>query len=139
MEKSDQRPYGQILAILLIFYGSFQLLVAAFYGGLLWVISGGYVYYDMLKTPTGFAFFGILLLILLCPFLVAYALLKRTGWAKGAVLLMSMVGILTTFMLLLLLSQPRWSTNRVIAMILVGGTITSLSLYGGWFVTRRDV
>jgi len=31
MENSDRRPYGQILAILLIFYGSFQLLVAAFF------------------------------------------------------------------------------------------------------------
>ena len=110
-----------------------------FFGGLLWVISGGYVYYDVLKTPTGFAFFGILLLILLIPFLVAYGLLKRTGWAQGAVLLMSMAGILTSFMLLLLLSQPRRSTNRVIVMVLVGGTITSLSLFGGWFVTMRDV
>jgi uncharacterized membrane protein len=139
MEKSDQRPYGQILAILLIFYGSFQLLAAAFFGGLLWAISGGYVYYEVLKAPGGFAFFGVLILVLLLPFLVAYALLKKTGWAKGAVLLMSVIGLSTSFMLLLLLSQPRWSTNRVIVMILVGGTITSLSLYGGWFATRHDV
>jgi hypothetical protein len=138
MDKSDGRPYGQILAILLILYGSFQLLAAALFGGLLWAISGGYVYYDVLKAPGGLAFFGVLLLILLIPFLVAYALLKRAVWAKVAVLLMSMVGLWTSFMLFQMLSQPRWSTNRVIVMILVGGTITSLSLYGGWFATRRD-
>jgi lysylphosphatidylglycerol synthetase-like protein (DUF2156 family) len=107
----DQREHDQILAILLIFYGCFQLLGTVFFGIILWAVTGGNFYYHVLKTPLLLTAFGLLLLILFIPFLVAYGLLKRTEWARGAVLAMSIGGILLSFLLLILPSQLNWSTN----------------------------
>jgi len=136
MEKSEHRQHGQILATLLIFYGSFQLLGTVFFGIILGAITGGNFYYHVLETPLLLLAFGILLLILLLPFLVAYGLLKRTKWAKGMLLAVSMAGILMSFMLLFTLLLHR-STNRIIVTTLLGGMIIALCLYGIWFATRR--
>ena len=138
MEKSDQRQHGQILAILLIFYGCFQLLGTVFFGVILGAITGGHFYYRALKTPLLLLAFGIVLLILIIPFILAYGLLKRTKWAKGVLLAASMAGILMSFVLLFT-SLLYWSTNRIIVTTLWGGMIILLCLYGIWVTIRRAV
>jgi len=139
MEKSEPRQHGQILGILLILYGCFQLFGTIFMGVIMWAVTGGHFYYNILKTPPLLIGFGILLLILVLPFLIAYGLLERTKWAKSGVFAMSVAGIVLSFVLLFLPLQLHWSTNRVIATTLLGGTITLLCLYGIWIATRRTV
>jgi hypothetical protein len=136
MAQSGQRQHGQILAILLIFYGCFQLLGTAFFGVILGAITGGNFYYHVLKTPLLLLAFGILLLILLLPFLLAYGLLKRTKWAKGALLAAGMAGILLSIVSLFT-SLLYWSTNRIIVTTLFGGMMIALCLYGVWVAARR--
>jgi hypothetical protein len=139
MEEPERRQHGQILGILLILYGCFQLFGTIFIGVIMWAATGGHFYYQILKTPLSLVGFGILLLILVLPFLVAYGLLEKTKWAKIGLLTMSVAGILLSFGLFVLPLQLHWSTNRVIATTLLGGTITSLCLYGIWIATRRAV
>ena len=138
-KKPEQRQHGQILGILLILYGCFQLFGAIFMGVIMWAASGGHFYYSVLKNPPLLVGFGIVLIILVLPFLVAYGLLERTKWAKSGVFAMSVAGILLSFVLLLLPLLLHWSTNRVVATTLLGGTITLLCLYGIWIATRRAV
>lgn len=136
MEQSEQRQHDQILAILLILYGCFQFLGAAFFGIIVGAVTGGNFYYHVLETPRLLLAFGILLFILLLPFLLAYGLLKRTKWAKGVLFAVSIAGILTSFVLLFT-SLLYWSPHRVIATTLFGGVIISLCLYGIWVARRR--
>jgi hypothetical protein len=77
MEKPEQRQHDQILGILLILYGCFQLFGTIFIGVIMWAATGGHFYYQVLKTPRLLVSFGILLLILVLPFLCGLMCYRR--------------------------------------------------------------
>jgi len=135
MEKADQRQHSKILAILFIFYGGAHLLAVSFVW-LIFLVLAAEAYLQLADLKR-LGLTGVSLLLALPPLLSAYSLLRRRWWAKGVVISTCLVIFMISSVVLIQVSRPRLSMNRVIFVILYGGASTALCLYGIWFARRK--
>ena len=134
MENSDQRQHHTILAILFILYGGGHLLAVAFVWFILLALAAeGYGMSNVKRL----ALVEVSLLPVLPPLLSAYSLLRERRWAKGVVLSTCLAILMISLVVIMQLSRPRFSTNRVIFAALYGGASMALCLYGIWFVRKK--
>ena len=71
------------------------------------------------------------------PLLSGYALLRGVRWAGGAVLVTCLVVLVIGLAVVIQISRPELSANRLIFVILYGGASVALCLYGVWVVRKK--
>jgi hypothetical protein len=138
MENRHQRQHGKILAILFIFYGAVHLLAISF----AWLIvlalaRAGYI--DPMRDAKTLVLFGVTLLTVPLPLVSAYSLLRGRRWAKAAVWLMCLVILVTSVVVMIFISLPQLSANRVIFVASYVGATIALFIYAIWFVKKKGV
>jgi len=133
--RNSDRQHGKILAILFVFYAGAHLVTLSF----LWLITLALTAngYYQLSDPKTLGLVGASLFAVLPPLLSAYSLLRSRWWAKGVVIGTCLVILIITLVILIQLSRPGFSTNRIGFAILYGGATGALSLYGVWFAGKN--
>ena len=134
MQKNGQLQHGKILAILFIFYGAAHLLGLSFVWFILLALAAeGY----RMSSLRMLGLCVVLLLLVLPPLLSAYSLLREKQWARGVVITTCLTIFMIALVVLLLVSQIRLSTTRLIFAISYGGAILALCLYGISFARKK--
>jgi hypothetical protein len=135
VRNSDQRQHGKILAILFVFYGGAHLITVSF----LWLITLALTAngYYQLSDPKTLGLVGASLFPVLPPLLSAYSLLRTRGWAKSVVIGTCLVILIITLVIVIQLSRPGFTTNRIGFAILYSAATGALSLYGFWFAGKN--
>lgn len=137
-ETATLRRHRAALSGLLIMEGTLCLLGTGFF----WLIvlrlfGAGYGFNEMNGHALLF-FSAATVLCGLLPLCAAYALLKRRAWAKTFVLLAVFGALALAAVTTSALLHTHLSRNRLIVLVAQNGLSIALTLYGFWFVSRRN-